>query len=355
MALLGEMRRRNIFKVSLAYAIVSWLIVQVADVLLPTFNAPQWIMQVLVIVLVLMFPIAVLLSWAYELTPEGFKPTADVDRTQSITFRTGKKLNHIVIFLLSLSVLFLVLDNYVFREEVMPDPDVAYRQTVAVVPFQNRSAAEENAEFLADGIHDELLTRLAQISELRVISRTSVMEYRDTTKNLVQIGEELGAGSILEGGVQRAGNDIRVNVQLIDARTDDHIWADSFDRELNAENVFAIQSEIAAAIADALEANLSDFEQERLEVVPTLSLDALERYFAGRRLLGERTADSLRQAIVELEAAVARDPEFASAWAGIAEAWLELPNFAADVDMHEVRRNCLVGRDPGSHPRPRFA
>ena len=135
MALLGEMRRRNIFKVSLAYAIVSWLIVQIADVILPVFNAPQWIMQVLVLMLILMFPIAVLLSWAYELTPEGFKATADVDRTQSITVNTGKRLNHIVISLLVLGIVFLVFDNYVFKTEIEPDPDVAYRQSLAVIPF----------------------------------------------------------------------------------------------------------------------------------------------------------------------------------------------------------------------------
>ena len=338
MALLGEMRRRNIFKVSLAYAIVSWLIAQVADVLLPTFNAPQWIMQALVLVLMLLFPIAVLLSWAYELTPQGFKPSADVDRTQSITMQTGKRLNYVVIFLLSLAVVFLVLDNYIFPEEVAPDPDVAYRQSVAVLPFQNRSAAEENAEFLADGIHDELITMLAQINDLSVISRTSVMEYRDTSKNLVDIGAELGVGSILEGGVQRAGDDIRLNVQLIDARTDEPIWAESFDRDLNAENIFAIQSEIAAAIADALEANLSDLEQARLETVPTQNLAALERYFAGKRLLGDRREESLRRAIGEFEAAVGRDPEFAAAWAGIAEAWLELPTYDANADYGEMRR-----------------
>ena len=339
MALLGEMRRRNIFKVSLAYAIVSWLIVQVADILLPVFNAPQWIMQSLVLVLILLFPVAVLLSWAYELTPHGFKPTAEVDRTQSITVQTGKRLNVIVVVLLSLAVVFLLVDNYLLREEIAVDPDVAYRQSIAVLPFQNRSAAAEDAGFLADGIHDELLTRLAQISDLKVISRTSVMAYRDTTKNLVDIGADLGVGSILEGGVQRAGDDIRINVQLIDARTDEPLWADRFDRELNAENVFAIQSEISAAIADALEANLSAMEQERLETVPTASLAALERYFAGRRLLRDRTARSLRQAIGEFDAAVSRDPAFAAAWAGMGEAWLELPSYDPGADPGEVRRH----------------
>ncbi len=338
MAILGEMRRRNIFKVSLAYAIVSWLIVQVADIVLPTFNAPQWIMQVLVVMLILLFPIAVLLSWAYELTPEGFKATADVDRTQSITVRTGRKLNHIVIFLLALAIVFLVLDNYVYKDEIAPDPDVAYRQSVAVIPFANRSAAEEDAGFLADGIHDELLTRLAKISELRVISRTSVLEYRGTTKNMSQIGEELGVGSILEGGVQRAGDQVRINVQLIDAQTDEHIWADTYDRELTAANVFAIQSDISAAIADALEAELSDDELERIDAVPTENLAALRAYFTGKQLVEQRTAESLRQAIGQFERAVAFDPGFADAWAGIAEGWLELPNYLATVNAQRVRR-----------------
>ena len=338
MALLGEMRRRNIFKVSLAYAIVSWLVVQVADVLLPVFNAPQWIMQVLVLVLILIFPIAVLLAWAYELTPSGFKPTADVDRTQSITIRTGQKLNHIVVFLLALAVGYMLIDNYLIEDEIVVDPDFAYRQSVAVLPFVNRSESEENAAFFADGIHDELLTRLSQISDLRVISRTSVMEYRDTTMNLVDLGEELGVGSILEGAVQRTGDSVRINVQLIDARTDENIWADSFDRELNAENLFAIQSEISNAIAVELEASLSPAEQRRIEAVPTTNLPALEAYFIGRTRVSERTSASLPEAIDYFERAVTLDPQFAAGWAGLAEAWLELPNYVANADPQRVRR-----------------
>jgi len=338
MAILGEMRRRNIFKVSLAYAIVSWLIVQVADIVLPTFNAPQWVMQVLVLMLILLFPIAVLLSWAFELTPEGFKATADIDRTQSITVRTGRKLNHIVIGLLALAVIVLVLENYVFRTEAEPDPDVAYRRSIAVLPFANRSAEEEDAEFLADGIHDELLTRLAKISDLRVISRTSVLEYRNTTRNITEIGQELGVGSILEGGVQRSGEQIRINVQLIDAVTDEHIWADTYDRELSAASVFAIQSEISAAIAKALEAELSEDELERIDAVPTENLAALQAYFAGKQLVERRTTDSLHAAIAAFERAVSFDPAFADAWAGIAEGWLELPAYDAAADPLRVQR-----------------
>jgi TolB-like protein len=338
MALLGEMRRRNVFKVSLAYALVSWLVVQVADILLPVFNAPQWIMQILVLVLILLFPIAVLLAWAYELTPSGFLPTAAVDRSQSITLRTGQKLNHIVILLLAAAVIFLVVDNYVLDKEVVIDPDVAYRQTVAVIPFTNTSDAEENARFLADGIHDELQTRLARISDLKVISLTSAMEYRETTKNVTEIGDELGVGSIVAGAVQRAGDSIRVNVQLIDAETDENIWADTYSSELNATNVFAIQTEISTAIAEALEAELSPAERQQLEAVPTEDLTALEAYFAGKLFVQERTFESVMSAIDYFERAVALDPAFAAAWAGIAESWLELPNYYADYDAHRVRR-----------------
>jgi TolB-like protein/Tfp pilus assembly protein PilF len=334
---LGELRRRNIFKVSLAYAIVSWLLVQIADIVLPAFNAPNWVMQVLILFLILAFPVAVLLAWAYELTPTGLTPTADVDRTQSITVQTGQKLNYIVIALLSIAVVFLVVDNYVFPDPVEPEMDIDYRRSIAVIPFINRSADEEDAGFFSDGIHDELLTRLANISDLRVISRTSVMEYRDTTKNIRQIGEELGVGSILEGGVQRAGDQLRINLQLIDARTDEHIWADVYERELSASNLFAIQSEISLTIADALDAELNNDEQERIGAVPTESMDALEAYFSGNQAVNLRDPESIPVAIEHFTRAVSIDPQFSLAWSGLAEAWLELPNYSGEIDSRQVR------------------
>jgi len=351
---LGELRRRNIFKVSLAYAIVSWLLVQIADVVVPTFNGPPWVMQVLILFLILAFPIAVLLAWAYELTPTGLTPTADVDRTQSITVQTGQKLNYIVIALLAIAVVFLVVDNYVFPEPTAPELDVDYRLSIAVIPFVNRSADEEDAEFFSDGIHDELLTRLAKISDLRVISRTSVMEYRNTTKNMRQIGEELGVGSILEGGVQRAGDELRINMQLIDARTDEHIWADTYERELSAGNVFAIQSEISMTIAAALDAELNAAEQERIGTIPTESMQALEAHFAGKQAVRRRSPAAMQDAIGHFTRAVETDPQFALAWSGLAEAWLELPNYVADADSVRVRTeataaaNRAIALDPDS-------
>lgn len=354
MALIGELRRRNIFKVSLAYMIVSWIIVQVADVVLPTFNAPDWVMQVLVLFLILAFPISVLLAWAFELTPQGLKPTSDVDKTQSITIQTGRTLNHIVVALLGLAVVVLVLDNYVFPNTIVADPDVAYRRSIAVIPFSNGSIAEENAEFFSAGIHDELLTRLAKISALKVVSRTSVMEYKDTTKNIRQIGEELAVGSILQGGVQRAGDVLRINVQLIDSLIDEPIWGETYERDFNAANLFAIQGEISTTIADELNAQLSDAEQFRINAVPTESMAAVEAYYAGKYELHRREPDSMLTAIQHFTRSVEIDPQFGPAWAGLTETWLELPNYVASVDPMRVRMeataaaNRAIALDPES-------
>jgi len=354
MALVGELRRRNIFKVSLAYMIVSWITVQVADVILPTFQAPDWVMQVLVLFLILAFPVAVLLAWAFELTPQGLEPTSDVDQTQSITVETGQKLNHVVIALLGIAVVVLIIDNYIFPDTTVTDPDVAYRRAIAVIPFSNGSIAEENAEFFSAGIHDELLTRLAKISDLKVVSRTSVMEYKDTTKNIRQIGEELQVGSILEGGVQRAGDVLRINVQLVDSLIDEPIWAETYEREFNAANLFAIQGEISTTIAAELKARLSDAEQSRINAAPTESMAALEAYYAGKYELHQRAPDTMLTAIQHFSNSVKIDPQFGPAWAGLAETWLELPNYIASVDPMRVRMeataaaNRAIALDPES-------
>lgn len=271
----GELKQRNVVRVAVAYAIVSWLILQLTDVLVPLLSLPEWVGGFVFLLLVIGFLLALLLSWAYELTPEGIKREGAVDRSESSTPVAGRKLDFFIIAALSLALVFVVIDQYVL-EESPPTAEVFENlRSIAVLPFDNRSAEQENAAFFADGIHDELLTRLAKIADLKVISRTSVMEYRDTTKNMRQIGAELGVGSILEGGVQRAGDRVRINVQLIDAQTDKHLWADTYERELNTTNIFSIQSEISIAIAKALRATLTPDEQERLVAVPTGSMQAL--------------------------------------------------------------------------------
>jgi TolB-like protein len=342
MSLIGELQRRNVIKVSLAYIIVSWLLIQIADVILPTFGAPPWVMPVFVSFVALGLPVAILLAWAFEMTPDGIKATSSVEKTQSTTSITGQRLNYIVISLLALAVVFMVVDNYVLESPQIPAEGVDYRRAIAVIPFVNRSEASENAEFLADGLHDELLTRLAKVADLRVISRTSVMQYRNTTKNVLQIGEELGVGSILEGGVQRSGNTVRINMQLIDARTDEHLWAEIYDSELNAANVFAIQSKISSEIVEALQAKLSPAEQQRISAVPTENMEALEAYFSAKQMLETRSPESLLAAIEEFHKATVFDPDFSLAWAGLAEAWIELPNYSPFADPARVRRESEV-------------
>jgi len=354
MSLFSELQRRNVIKVSVAYIIVSWLLIQIADVILPTFGAPSWVMQVLVFFLALGLPVAILLAWAYEMTPDGIKATSSVEKSQSTTSTTGQRLNYIVMSLLALGIGFIVFDNYLLDSPQAPANGVDYRRAIAVIPFINRSEATENAEFLSDGLHDELLTRLAKVADLRIISRTSVMEYKDTTKNMVQIGKELGVGSILQGGVRRAGNTVRINMQLIDARTDEHLWAETYDGELNAANVFAIQSKISSEIVEALQAKLSPAEQQRINAVPTENMNALEAYFSGKKMLEARSAESLLAAIEEFRKATKFDPKFSLAWAGLAEAWIELPNYSPFADPARVRReseiatNRAVELDPES-------
>lgn len=354
MSLFSELQRRNVIKVSVAYIIVSWLLMQIADVIVPTFGAPPWVMQVLVFFLALGLPVAILLAWAFEMTPDGIKATSSAEKTQSTTSITGQRLNYIVMSLLALGVVFMVVDNYLLESPQVPSKGVDYRRTIAVIPFVNRSEASENAEFLSDGLHDELLTRLAKVADLRVISRTSVMEYRNSTKNIRQIGEELGVGSILEGGVQRSGNTVRINMQLIDARTDEHLWAEIYDGELNAANVFAIQSKIASEIVEALQAKLSPAEQRRISAVPTENMNALEAYFSAKKMVETRSPESLLAAIEEFNKATVFDPDFSLAWAGLAEAWIELPNYSPFADPARVRReseiatNRAVELDPES-------
>jgi len=328
----AELKRRNVFKVGVAYAVAAWILVQVADILLETFKAPEWTMQFIVVVLLVGFFVAVFFAWAYELTPEGVKRESEVDRSQSITAQTSKKLNNAIVVLLVLAVAYLLFDKFTVpdtRQAVNqpvateggaePEAPETFRQSIAVLPFDNRSNREED-QFFTDGIHDDLLTTIARIGSMKVISRTSVMEYKNTTKKIPEIAAELGVANILEGGIQRSGNQVRINVQLIDAQSDEHLWAEIFDRELTAENLFAIQSEISTKIADALKATLSPEEVERINAMPTQNLAAYEAYMRGRQLVETRISANLERAVEDFRAATELDPNFALAWVGLADA-----------------------------------
>ena len=297
---------------------------------MPTFGVPDWFFRVYVLVIFAGFIVALILAWVFEITPEGVKRESDIDRSKQASTRS--KSNAIIIGLLAIALTVSITFNVTgLRNGDTPATVARDLSSVAVLPFTSRSSDPENRYF-ADGIQDDLLTRLADIESLRVISRTSVNEYRDTARNLREIGAALGVDTIVEGAVQRAGSQVRITVQLIDARTDEHLWADSFDRELTTENLFAIQSEISSRIASALQAALTPEEEARLAVMPTKSLEALAQYSAARNNLYLRRFDTLIEARAQFERAIELDPEYAQAWAGLAETILVLESNHRAID-----------------------
>jgi TolB-like protein/Tfp pilus assembly protein PilF len=318
-SLLSELKRRNVLRVAAGYALVAWIVIEAGSVLMPTFGAPEWAFRVYVIVVLAGFLLALILAWIFELTPDGVQLEKDVDTSESITQKTGRKLDFPFVFLLVIALAISVTLNITgMRDSGKPDATTASRRSIAVLPFTSLSIEPQNALF-ADGIHDDLLTRLANISALKVISRTSVMEYRDTTKNLRQIAEELGVDTILEGAVQRVGDSVRVNAQLIDAQTDEHLWGKTYDYELSAENVFAIQSDLSEEISNALKAALTDNERSRLAIIPTKSLAAYSAFTEGRSDLYQRTLETTLSAREHFEKAIELDPDFAAAYSGLAD------------------------------------
>lgn len=318
-----ELKRRNVFRVAVIYLIVSWLLIQIGDVMFPALRLPEWTTTMLVAFLLLGFPIALILSWAYEATPDGIKRTSGIAPDESIADVSGQKINYIIIGVLVVAIVFLG-SRELLRDEVLPPITTKLKdKSIAVLPFANRSAAEENAEFFAAGVHDELLTLLSKIGGIKVISRTSV-ENLPEGLSIPEIGSLLGVATVLEGQVQRAGNTLRINVQLIDAAQEDHLWATTYDRELSAGNIFQVQSEIARTIAESLHAELSENDETILDSVPTENTEALRLYMLGRQFRKESSFESSRRSASYFEQAVALDPEYAEAWAEIASVYASM-------------------------------
>lgn len=284
----------------------------------------------MLVILVIGFPVAVILAWVLELTPSGIKR----DTGEEMVSRPSRQtLDNVIIVVLTVAVVYFLVDKFVFTE-ARTEREIG--QSVAVLPFTNMTQDEANNPFIA-GIHDDVLTHLSRIKSIRTVSRTSVLQYVDTTKTIPEIADELDVATVLEGGVQRSGDRIRINVQLIDAEADEHIWANTYDRELTAANVFEIQSDIATAIAGELRAALTPDELQRLGTIPTQSIDALDTYFIGKQLLEERTRESLVVALDYFEQAVQHDPEFALGWSGLADAAMLLPEYSAEADRDALR------------------
>ncbi|MEY2573486.1 MAG: hypothetical protein QOJ87_1699 [Verrucomicrobiota bacterium] len=328
---LSELKRRNVYKVAVAYVVIAWLLIQAGSILFPTFDAPAWVMKILVVLLVLGFAPAVIAAWAFEITPEGIKRESEVDPDQSIIHHTGRKIvaGTVIVAVIAAALLAfqLVRRPPVRGNESSGAALPMVEKSVAVLPFQNLSSDKENA-FFTDGVQDEILSHLARIADLKVISRTSVMHYKsDALRNLREIGHELGVAHLLQGSVQRSGNKVRVIAQLIDSRNDAHLWAQTYDRDL--ADVFAVQSEIAKAIADQLQAKLSPNEQKAIEQPPTTDLAAFDLYSRAKSLLLTASFSATgepdrRKAIELLDEAVKRDPSFFNAYCQLAYAHEQL-------------------------------
>ncbi len=340
-----ELKRRNVFRVAIAYLALAWLLTEVAGTVFPGFGIPDWAFRFIVIALALGFVPVLVFSWVYEITPEGLKRERDIVRDESITHLTARRLDWLTICLVVVALGFVMVDRLVLSgadsrpdraavetaapsDQPSPAESEDTRPSVAVLPFANRSADPADA-FFVDGIHDDLLTHISRIGAIKTISRTSVSRYRNSNKSIPEIAEELGVTTILEGGVQRAADKVRINVQLIDARADEHLWAESYDRQLSTANIFSIQTEIAESIAHALQAALSPDEERRLRDVPTDSLDAYEAYMLGRQRLAHGRTDSIPEAIRYFRAAVEEDPDYALAWVGLADAYMEASDLGA--------------------------
>ncbi|MCH7895093.1 MAG: adenylyl cyclase, partial [Proteobacteria bacterium] len=333
MSFFRELKRRNVFRVAVAYAVVGWLLVEVASVLFPTFEAPAWVMKVFATVIILGFPLAMFFAWAYEITPEGLKKEKDVDRSQSITTRTGRKIDYIIIGLLSVAVVFFASTHQWSGEGESTDKTetgetaAVAEQSIAVLPFVNMSDDPAN-EYFSDGIAEELLNVLVRVEGLRVASRTSSFSFKGKGISIPNIARELNVNHVLEGSVRKAGNTVRITAQLIDVRTDSHLWSATYDREL--EDIFAIQDEISGHIVQALKIALGAGEQESMAHVqkPTENLEAYELYLRGRYFWQRRGEDNIRRAIGMFEQATALDPRFARAWSSLAAAHVTLPTYS---------------------------
>jgi TolB-like protein/Tfp pilus assembly protein PilF len=316
----AELKRRNVYKVAVAYAVVGWVIAQVATQIFPFLEIPNWVVRLVIVLIAIGFPIALVIAWAFEATPEGIKRTEDVDPVALARQPRKHAWVFVVVFGAALSVGLFFIGRYIGRNAAGATELPA--KSIAVLPFDNLSRDPDNA-FFAEGVQDEILTRLAKVADLKVIARTSTQKFKSSPENLPDIAKQLGALNILEGSVQKVNDQVRVNVQLINALTNAHLWAEIYDRKLS--DIFAVQSDIAKTVADTLQAKLTGSEKQMMAAQPTNDTTAYELYHKGRSLWGKRTGDNIPKAIAYYEQAIARDPNYALAYAGLAKAYILLP------------------------------
>ena len=338
----AELKRRNVIRVAGLYLIGAWLLVQVASTVLPTFDVPTWVVRGLIITLALAFLPALVFSWIFELTPQGLKRDKEVAPEQSIAPQTARRMDRMIIGVLVLALGYFCVDKFALapRRQVaqtasLPNEPGSSGQSIAVLPFDNLSRDPDNAYF-SEGIQDEILTRLAQVADLKVVSRTSTQRYKSSPENLREIAKQLGVTNILEGSVQRAGDQVRVNVQLINAATDRHLWAEVYDRKL--VDIFAVESEIARTVAETLKAKLTGSAERVLAARPTDNPEAHQLYLRGRYFWNRRTEENIKKALGYFQQAIEQDPTYALAYAGLADCYALMPIYSESPPKEDIQR-----------------
>jgi len=334
----SELKRRNVYKVAVAYAVVGWLVMQVCSIIVPALHLHDAITTSVVVLILLGFPVALVLAWAFEITPDGIRREDEVPVNESTRRNTGRKLLVVTGVVAAIAAGLFAFQMWrqvrtplagvpknemgLLREPSLP----VNEKSIAVLPFDNLSRDPDNAYF-AEGVQDEILTRLAKVADLKVISRTSTQRFKSASGDLKQIAQQLGVMNILEGSVQKSNDQVRVNVQLINAMTDAHLWADIYDRKLT--DMFTVESDIAKSVADMLQAKLTGSEMKEMSSRPTEDPVAHELLIKGRYFLGLRRGDNLPRAIDFFQQVIARDPNYAAAYGGLSEAYIVLPRYTA--------------------------
>src|SRR5205085_1631691 len=355
---LTELKRRKVYRVAVAYAIAAWRLIQAASILFPTFEAPPWVMKVFVTAVILGFPVALILAWAFELTPEGLRRAEEVAPQASKMRKPGRKWTVVIVTAAVLAAALLAFQFVRTRRSPAIEspkqtaPTATLDKSVAVLPFENLSSDKENA-FFAQGIQDEIITTLSKISGLRVISRTSTAHYNSAPENLPAIAQQLRVSHVLEGSVQKVGERVHINVQLIQAGSDAHLWAQSYDRQLT--DMFSVEAEVAKSIADSLSATLSPQEKAQVESKPTNNADAYVLYLRAREY--QTRPDNLladfQSAARLYEQAIALDPGFALAQARLSAVtssiyhWFEPTEAVAQKAHNEANRALMLQPDFG--------
>jgi TolB-like protein/Flp pilus assembly protein TadD len=315
----AELKRRNVYKVAVAYAVVAWLLIQAASILFPTFEAPTWVMKVFVAVVLLGFPIALILAWAFELTPEGIKRTEDAAPNEALPRSTGRKLTALVVVA---AVLAAALLTYNFAR--IRNPPATTEKSIAVLPLVNQSG-DPSQEYFSDGLSEELINGLGQIHELRVIGRNSSFHFKGKSDDSRAVGQALGVANLLEGSVRKAGDRVRINVELVDAANGSQRWSQTYDREL--KDIFAVQEEIAKSVADQLRVTLLDVEVKASGRPSNGSVEAYTAYLQGEQYLRLANVEGLTKAIESLDEAIRLDPRYAEAYGLKAVVWNQIGYF----------------------------